>query len=72
MCSRHQPEAGTDSEGMWAQMADGAIVEGPRLLFANEPVQVQCGNWVERGDAEGFCALVPDHDGRCQPPTYEV
>ena len=60
MCSRHQPEAGTDSEVVL------------RFVTRDEPVQVQCGHWVERGQSEGFCGLPPLHDGPCQPPAYEV
>ena len=65
MCSRHEPEAGADSEPLvkWMPM---------RVVQEDEPVQVACGHWIERGDIEGFCALPPNHPDECLPPRYEV
>lgn len=69
MCSSHQPEAGADS-GVLPVLN---ILPGGRSEWVYEPEQVQCGLWVERSEVEqGFCALAPDHDGRCQPVTEVV
>lgn len=64
MCSSHQPIEGADS-GVSPALASA-------LPYWERPGPIQCGQWVERDGREGFCALAPDHEGRCNPPEYEV
>lgn len=66
MCGSQRPLMGADSGVVRNFLPDGSIE------WVTEPIQATCGHWVETANAEGFCALEPNHDGRCQPPTYEV
>lgn len=62
MCSRHQPVEGADSGDHEEVIAF--------IHTQDEPIQVQCGTWIENEQYEGFCTLAPDHEGRCQPPRF--
>lgn len=66
MCSRHEPEAGADSGFRINFLPEGGHE------WVREPEQATCGHWIETPLVEGFCNLVPGHDGPCAPPRYEV
>lgn len=72
MCSRHQPEAGADSGLVVGPITVGWPDDIWNVDASTEPEQAACGHWIELDEMEGFCNLLPLHDGPCQPPRYEV